>query len=215
HFRPGAGGLAARASSLSKQGFHVAAPEHDEAGSQLGERLEDEAPLVQARVRDGEPGLVDHLVAVQEKVEIERPRAVLVGDANAAETLLDREQPVEELARREARLQLDGSVEERRLLADSHRFRLAQGRDADDLGSRLGPERVDGCAQRALAVAEVRAEADVSARHGLVTVAATVPSRPAGRTSGFPTRTRNRSGAKRRSSSSATADASASSSAYC
>src|SRR5439155_10079514 len=32
----------------SEQGFHVAAPGHDEAGSQLGERLEDEAPLVQA-----------------------------------------------------------------------------------------------------------------------------------------------------------------------
>ena len=56
-------------------------------------------------MRDGEPGLVDQLVAVEEQVEIERPRAVLAGDADAAETLLDGEQPVEELARGERRLE--------------------------------------------------------------------------------------------------------------
>src|ERR1051325_5730761 len=50
----------------SKQGFHVSAARHDEARSQLGEWLEDEAALVETRVRDREPGLVDHLVAVEE-----------------------------------------------------------------------------------------------------------------------------------------------------
>ena len=80
-----------------KEGFHVAAPRHDEAGSQLGKRLEDETPFVQARMRDMKLGLVDHLVAVEEKVEVERPRAVPAGDADAAVALLDGEQPIEEL----------------------------------------------------------------------------------------------------------------------
>src|SRR4029453_11378695 len=107
------------------------------------------------------------------------------------------------------------AVEEARLLADAERLRLAQGRHGNDVDSLLGGESVDGRSERALAVAEVRAEPDVGTRHGLVTVTLTVPSSPAGRTSGFPTRTRTRSGEKRRSSSSATAEASASSSAYC
>jgi hypothetical protein len=82
-----------------KQGFHCAATGDDEARSQLHERLEDEAALVQARVRDGEPRLLDLLVAVEEEVEVEGPRPVLAGDTDAAEALLDREQPVEQLAR--------------------------------------------------------------------------------------------------------------------
>src|SRR5436190_2078520 len=191
----------------SKQGFHVPPPRHDEARSKLVERLEDEAPLVEKRVRDGEPGLVDHLVAVEEEVEVERPRAVLAGDPDAAEALLDGEQAVEELARGQRRLELEGAVEEGRLSADADRLRLAEGRDGKDVDSLLRGEDADGRAQRALAVAEVRAEPDVGARHGLVTVTLTVPSSPAGRTSGFRTRTRTRSGEKRRSSSSATAAA--------
>ena len=90
----------------------------------------------------------------------------------------------------ERRVERGRAVEEARLLADADRLRLAQRRDGDDLDSLLGGEGVDGRAQRALAVAEVGAEPDVGARHGLVTVAATVPSSPAGRTSGFRTRTR-------------------------
>ena len=122
-------------------------------------------------MRDREPGLLDQLVAVEEKVEIERSRAVLPGDADAAEALLDSEQPIEELARGQRGLEGDDAVEIRRLLPHSDRRRLAQGRDGDDLGSRFVSERADGCAQRALAVAEVGAQADEGARHGLVTVA--------------------------------------------
>jgi hypothetical protein len=84
---------------------------------------------VQARVRDGQPGLFDSLVPVEEKVEVERAWAVLAGDADAAETLLDGEQAVEELARRERRFQSDCAVEEARLLAYSDRLGLPQGRD--------------------------------------------------------------------------------------
>ena len=39
------------------------------------ERLEREAALVQARVRDGQPRLVDRLFAVEQQVEVDRARA--------------------------------------------------------------------------------------------------------------------------------------------
>ena len=77
-------------------------------------------------MRDGEPGLVEHLAAVEEKIEIECPRAVLAGNADAPEPALDGEQPVEELARGQSRLELGGSVEIGRLIADSDRLRLAE-----------------------------------------------------------------------------------------
>src|SRR5215475_13824836 len=140
-------------------------------------------------MRDGQPGLVDLFVVVEEKVEIEGPRRVLSGDTDTAETTLDGEQDVEERTCGESRLERDDSVEEARLLADADWLRLAQGRDRHDLDPLLGAERLDGAVQRALAVTEVRAEADVRPRHGLVTVTPTVPSRSAGRTSGLRTRT--------------------------
>jgi hypothetical protein len=108
-------------------------------------------------VRDGEPRLVDSLVAEEEEVEVERPRSVLAGDADAAEALLDGEQAVEELACPERRLERDGTVEEARLPADADRLRFAKRRDGDDLDSFLRSERVDGCAEGGLTVAEVGA----------------------------------------------------------
>src|SRR5579871_982486 len=161
-------------------------------------------------MRDGEPGLVDLLVSVEEQVAVERARAVLARSPGAAEALLGREQPVEELASRERRLELGGAVEEERLRADADRLRLAQRRDGDDFDPVLLGERLERGADRRLAVAEIRAQPDVRPSHGRVTVTPTVPSRPAGSTSGLRTRTTTRSGAKRVSSSVATAVASAS-----
>src|SRR5262249_1055204 len=143
-----------------------------------------------------------------------RGRAGPAGGARPPDPPLDSEQPVEVLVRGQSRLEHDDAVEVGRLLADSDRLRLAQGRDGDDLDADLLVERADGGPDRRVAIAEVGAEADVGARHGRVTVTPTAPSRPPGRTSGFRTRPRTRSGSKRRSSSSATAEASASSSAY-
>src|SRR4029077_16729219 len=163
-----------------KQGFHGATARNDEARSQLSERVEDEPALVHTRVRDGEARLVDRLVAVHKRVESARPRAELAGDANTAEALLDGEQPVEELARAERGLERGHAVEEARLLADADPACLAQPGGGPALESFLGAERVAGCAECSLAVTDVGAEPDVGARHGLVTVAATVPSRPAG-----------------------------------
>ena len=52
---------------------------HDGVGRELGERLEREAPLVQARMRHRQPRLVDDPVAVEEQVEVDRPRAPALG----------------------------------------------------------------------------------------------------------------------------------------
>src|SRR5690242_17014038 len=122
---------------------------------------------------------------------------------------------MEQLTRLERRVKSRRTVEKERLLPHSHRLGLAERRDGDDVDLFLGSEYLAGCADRRVAVAEIGTEADVGARHGLATVAATVPSSPAGRTAGFRTRTRTRSGANRLSSSSATADASASSRLNC
>ena len=62
---------------------------------ELEQRLEHEAPLAQARVRNREPRLVDRLVAVEQEVEIDRPRARSASSRAglAAELVLDLEQP--------------------------------------------------------------------------------------------------------------------------
>src|SRR5579862_194026 len=182
---------------------------------QLGYGLEDEGALVQSRVRNGQARLVDLLVSEEQKVEVERPWSMLAGHSDTAEAPLGLEETIEQLPRGERRRQLRCSVEEKRLRTDADRLGLAERGDRDDLDPVLGAERGDGRADRRLPVAEVGAKPDEGARHGRVTVTPTVPSSPAGRTSGFRTRTRRPSGAKRRSSSSATAPASASSSANC
>ncbi len=66
------------------------APRNDRARCELGKRLQHEAALVQPGMRDRKPGLVDHEVAVEEQVEVDRPRppSFLVV-ANTAEAPLD------------------------------------------------------------------------------------------------------------------------------
>ena len=73
----------------------------DQAGIELGERLQDERPLVEPRMRDGQPGS-SRLVAVQEQVEVDRPRPEARPLAGPPERALDREQGVEERARARA-----------------------------------------------------------------------------------------------------------------
>ena len=95
-------------------------------------------------------------------------------------------------ARRQLGLDLGDGVQEPGLLLVPPRLGLAhlrQPRRADQLG---------GTPDQRLAVAEVRAEADVREGHGRSTVTAlNSTGRPAGTTSGLRTRTRTRSGANR------------------
>ena len=68
-------------------------------------------------MRDGQARLVDRLVAVEQQVEVDRPRPPALA-ALAAELALDREQPVEQLARRELGLERGGAVQEARLVGE-------------------------------------------------------------------------------------------------
>ena len=101
------------------------AGEH-EVGVELGERLEREAPLVQARMRHMEARLVDRLLAVEEEVEVDRARAEARARPLAAQRLLDGEQPIQELAWRERRLELRRAVQEARLLEVADGIGLAE-----------------------------------------------------------------------------------------
>src|SRR5689334_3622432 len=163
---------------------------------------------------DAQARFLDSLVAEDEQVEVERPWALRRHPlAHAAEAALELQQPVEQLAGREGRLDRRRTVQEEWLVDDrTDRVGLPKARDRDDVDVRVGRERCDRRTHRPLAVAEVGAEPDVGQGHGRETTTPTVPSSPAGRTSGFVTRTRTRSGRNLRSSSSATAPASASSS---
>lgn len=126
-------------------------------------------------MRNGQTGLVDVQVVVQQQVEVDRPRPPARADALAPEPPLHVEQVVEERARRERRLDLRGGVQERRLRLVAPRLRLVQRRE---------PPRTDqlgGAPDQLLAVAEVGAEADVGERQGRWTITAecSTPS-PAG-----------------------------------
>ena len=176
------------------------------AGISSAKRFEHEAALQEVRVRHDQTRLVDRLVAVEEEVEVDRPRPPARPDPLAAEPALDVEQVVEQLPRREHRLELGRCVQEARLVLVAPRLALADRRETD------GADQLGRLSDQRLAVAEVRAEADVGEDHGRVTVTALNSTvRPAGRTSGLRTRTRTDSGPNRSSSVSATADASASS----
>src|SRR5262249_14371030 len=125
------------------------------------------------------------------------------------EPALDVEEEVEQPARVELGIDLGHRVQEPRLV------QVAPGLGLDH---RRQAARVDelGCAcDSRLAVAEIRAEPGVGHGHGRTTVTALCSTRnPAGRTSGFRTRTVSASGWKRSKSASATAVASASRRSY-
>jgi hypothetical protein len=116
---------------------------------------------MQARVRDGQARLVDHLAAVEQQVEVDRPWAPARAVAGAAELALDGEQLLEEPTRAERRLEACGGVEEARLAGEAPRLGLAYARDGLDADPRpccqRGERRVEGRAP----LAEVGAEADV------------------------------------------------------
>ena len=86
-------------SGVSQQGPHGALARDLELRIQLCEGLESEAALGEARVRDGQPRLVHGLVAVEQQVEVDDPRAeARPCTALPAQLPLDREQALEELA---------------------------------------------------------------------------------------------------------------------
>ena len=80
-------------------------------------------------MRHLEARLVDALVPVEKQVEVERPRAARGPCPDAPELAFDREQHVEEAARRQRGLECDGPVEEPWLVGDRpDRVALTEGR---------------------------------------------------------------------------------------
>jgi len=65
-----------------------------EVGRQVGQRLQREAPLVQAWMRDAQARCVHDLGVVEQEVEVDRSRP-LRHVSHPPEALLDREQAVE------------------------------------------------------------------------------------------------------------------------
>jgi hypothetical protein len=79
-----------------------------------------------------EARLVDLLVAVEEQVEVDRARPETRSVASdAAQAALDRQQPLEQLARAQRGAQLGRAVEKARLVLEADRVGLAQARDRD------------------------------------------------------------------------------------
>ena len=136
------------------------------ARRELRQRLERESALVQTRVRHRQARLGRRLVAVEEQIEVDRPRAVASAVArHAAERALDLEQRVEELLRARARSRAAAApLRNARLVDVPPRFRLAQARDGDDSTPSRSPSSSSARRMRRLAVAEVRPEADIGAR---------------------------------------------------
>ena len=135
------------------------------AALQLEQGLEDEPPFGQARVRNDELGLVDSLVAVEEEVEIDRPRAEARAGAITPELEFDCVEPGEERPRGKGRAKRRRAVQEARLVEVPDRIGLTQGRDGDDVDVAARGEPIERAADRLLAFAQVGSKSDVDNGH--------------------------------------------------
>ena len=96
-------------------------------------------------MRHLEAGLVDALVPVEQQVEVDRSGAARRPSPDASELGFDREEPVEQAARRERRFECDGAVEEARLVRNrADRIGLTQGRNGHHLDTGSRCEALDG-----------------------------------------------------------------------
>ena len=148
--------------ALLQQRANAPAVGKDQLGIELRERLEDEASFREPRMRHLEAGLVDDLVAVEEKVEVDRARAEARARSHPAERPFDLEEPVEQLARTKVRPDLRGRVQEPRLVSVVHRIGLAYARKTRRPD--LAFHELERSAEIRLTVAQVRAEPDVGER---------------------------------------------------
>ena len=138
------------------------APRDDKLGVEVCKRLEREAALVEPWVGQRQPRLVADEVAVDEEVEVERPRPEAdLRRPVAAQIVLDLEEHRQEVVRVELRVERHGAVQIPGLLYRPPGLRLPKPRDAGELDPRLRGEHLDRAADRPFAVPEVRSDADV------------------------------------------------------
>jgi subtilisin family serine protease len=123
-------------------------------------------------VRNAQTWLLDDLLPVEEQIEVDRTRPVALARTHAAEPALEFEQAVEQLPRREPRVDARRTIYEVRLLEEPNRLCLAQRRHGDDLDLRIGSEQLQGAAYVLLTIAEIRADTHVGFRHvvGILTL---------------------------------------------
>ena len=101
--------------------------------------------LVEPRMRNGQPRLVDHGVSVEQEIEIDRPRAVARARPRAPELAARRRAGRRAAHARPSEVVSDGgTVEERRLLGVAPRLGLAQLRDRDHVDSGMLAEQLEG-----------------------------------------------------------------------
>lgn len=108
-------------------------------------------------MRDVEIRLVDDLIAVQNEIEIERPRRAGVR-TRTAETMFDLEEPGEQCPGRKRRAARRGGVQEARLVAHAHRIGVMERRDVQvvDRGGQLRQR----LAQVSFPIAQIAAKGD-------------------------------------------------------
>lgn len=127
---------------------------HDEVGAELGEPVEDEAALGEARMGDDELGAADDEAAVKEEVEVERAGSPgLASDAPVE--ALEVEEEAKQVRGLEVGVQLGDGIEEGGLVL------AAPGGGLDDAGGAAGGEGGEGGLEDGPAIAEVRSESDV------------------------------------------------------
>ena len=102
---------------------------------ELGQRLQHEAPLLEAGMRDDQVQVhVGHAQPVEgQDVQVHGAGAEALSGGLAAERNLQPLQVGEQVTREDVRLQLQGGVGEDRLVKEVAGRRLVQARDADDL----------------------------------------------------------------------------------
>ena len=129
--------------------------------SNLGQRGQHECALAEPWVRDDQAGLVDHLVAIENQVQVECAGRAGKGPL-PSELPLEIEQPLEQRPGRQGRSARDGAVQELRLRANPDRGGAVPAGDADRIQDLAEPGgRVP---KQPLAVAEVAAERNRDAR---------------------------------------------------
>jgi hypothetical protein len=102
----------------------------DPVACDLGQRFEYEEPIAEPGVRHPQSRFIDDFLVVENQIQVKRARSAFKRSCSPA-LALDREQGVENFARREPRLAHDGTVQEVRLRIDSDGSRLMPGRDLD------------------------------------------------------------------------------------
>ena len=142
-----------------------AAARNGEVRLERGERRQHERALDDAGVRHLQPLGRDRLPAIEQQVEIDRPRrppaAVL-----AAERAFDLLQAVQDRGRRGPRAAMSDEIEKRlipigRCVVGQHRRRLDDGRHAHEIDA-MHRELTQGPGEVIAAIAEVRAEPEVN-----------------------------------------------------